>query len=66
MPDPPTAALKRLIALGRERGWVTHDEINAALEPGQVPSEMVEDILAMLGDLDISVVEAEDGGDCPP
>jgi RNA polymerase primary sigma factor len=60
--DRLTAAVKRLIALGRERGHVTDDEINAALPPGEVSAEMVEDTIAALTEMGIRVVEAGPGG----
>ena len=63
MLDAMTAALRKLIARGKERGCVTVDELNAALPSGQVSSEMVEDTLAMLNDLGINVVERGDPED---
>src|SRR5215203_3838197 len=66
--DTMTSALKKLIARGKERGYVTVDELNAALPSEQVSSEMIEDTMAMLSDIGINVVDAEegeDGGDGP-
>ena len=61
--DAMTAAMKRLFASGRERGHVTMAELNAALPSERVSSEVVEDTLAMLGDLGIEVVEWGDPED---
>jgi len=61
--DSQSAAVKKLIARGRERGYVTYDEINAALPQGQVSSEQIEDTLAQLNELGINVVEAEETDD---
>jgi len=58
--DTQSAAVKKLVARGRERGYVTYDEVNAALPPGQVSSEQIEDTMAMLSELGINVVEAEE------
>ena len=44
--DTMTAAVKKLIARGKERGYVTYDELNAALPPDQVSSELIEDTMA--------------------
>ena len=63
MLDPMTAALKKLIARGKDHGCVTVDEVNAALPSEQVSSEMVEDTMAMLSDLGINVVEQGDPED---
>ena len=62
--DAMTAAVKRLIACGKERGYVTVNDLNAALPPEQVSSAMIEDTMAMLNDIGIHVVERggpEDG-----
>ena len=61
--DTMTAAVKKLIARGKERGYVTYDELNAALPSDQVSSEMIEDTMAMLGDIGINVVERGDPED---
>jgi RNA polymerase primary sigma factor len=63
MLDAMTAAIKKLIARGKERGRVTVDELNAALPAEQVSSEMVEYTMAMLNDIGINVVERGDPED---
>jgi RNA polymerase primary sigma factor len=60
--DRLTAAVRRLIARGRERGQVTYNEVNAALPPGEASAEFVEDTIAALNAMGIDVVEAEPGG----
>jgi RNA polymerase primary sigma factor len=66
--DSLGAGIKRMIARGKERGYVTYDELNSALPPEQVSSEQIEDTMAMLSEIGISVVEAEDSeeGAQPP
>ncbi|HYZ33258.1 MAG TPA: RNA polymerase sigma factor RpoD [Crenalkalicoccus sp.] len=61
--DIQRATVKKLLALGRERGYVTWDEFNAALPPGQVSSEHIEDTMATLSDMGITVVDAEESED---
>jgi len=61
--DTQSAAVKKLVARGKERGYVTYDEVNAALPSEQVSSEMIEDTMAMLNELGINVVEAEESED---
>ncbi len=63
MLDIQSAAVKKLIARGKERGFVTVDEVNSVLPSEQVSSEMIEDTLAMLSESGITVVEAEEGED---
>ena len=60
MLDTQSAAVKKLIARGKERGYVTVDEINAVLPSEQVSSEMIEDTMAMLNEAGITVSESED------
>jgi RNA polymerase primary sigma factor len=65
--DTMMAAVKKLITRGKERGYVTYDEINAALPQDQVSSELIEDTLASLSETGINVVEGEetDEGEAP-
>ena len=49
-----TAAVKKLIAHGKERGYLTYDELNAALPQDQVSSEQIEDTMTMLSELGIN------------
>jgi RNA polymerase primary sigma factor len=58
--DTLSAAVKKLVARGKERGYVTYDELNATLPNEQVSSELIEDTMAMLSDLGINLVEAEE------
>src|SRR5512147_2900257 len=64
-PDAPLldslgVGIKRMIARGKERGYVTYDELNGALPPEQVSSEQIEDTMAMLSEIGISVIEGEE------
>ncbi len=63
MLDTQSAAVKKLIARGKERGYVTVDELNAALPQDQVSSEMIEDTMAMLSEAGVNVVENEESED---
>jgi RNA polymerase primary sigma factor len=61
--DKTTAAVKRMMARAKERGYVTYDELNAALPPDEVSSEQIEDTMAMLSDMGINVVEDYEAGE---
>jgi len=63
--DKLVVAAKKLIAKGKERGYITYDEFNAALPQDQVSSEQIEDTMAMLSDLGINVVDPEESDDAP-
>lgn len=61
--DAVTSMVKKLIARGKERGYITIDDFNQALPSTQVSSELIEDTMAMLNEAGINVVEAEDGAE---
>ena len=58
--DLSDAAVKRMIKAAKKRGFVTYAELNAVLPSEEVNSEQIEDILAMLNEMGINVVEAEE------
>ncbi len=63
--DSVEATLKKLIGRGKERGYVTYDELNGALASDTVSSEQIEDAMTQLNELGINVVEHEDQDDGP-
>src|ERR1700761_8065488 len=65
--DVQTAAVKRLVARGKERGYITFDELNAILPSDQNSSEQIEDVMANFSEMGIQVVEGEEteDGDAP-
>ena len=56
--DRSDAAVKELIRGAKKRGYVTHDQINALLSSDEAKSEQIEDILAKLSEMGVSL-EAE-------
>ncbi len=65
--DVQSVAVKRLIARGKERGYITFDELNAVLPPDQNSSEQIEDVMANFSEMGIQVVEGEEAeeGEAP-
>jgi RNA polymerase primary sigma factor len=61
--DVQSAAVKRLIAKGKERGYISYDELNAVLAPEHTSSEQIEDVMANLSEMGIQVVEPEEAED---
>jgi RNA polymerase primary sigma factor len=59
--DTNDAAVKQMIKQAQKRGYVTHDELNAVLPSAEVSSDRIEDIYAMLNEMGINVVNAEEG-----
>ncbi|MEM6604011.1 MAG: RNA polymerase sigma factor RpoD [Pseudomonadota bacterium] len=62
-PPATQAALKKLIAKAKERGYVTIDEINNLLPSTSVSSEQIEDIMTLFSDMGINVIEADEADD---
>jgi len=58
--DLTDAGVKKMIKLAKQRGYVTYDELNEVLPSDDTSSEQIEDIMAMLTDMGITVVETED------
>jgi RNA polymerase primary sigma factor len=70
--DLNDAGVKKMIKAAKKRGYVTIDHINQVMPSGEVSSDQIEDIYAMLNEMGINVVETEeadaddksdDGGD---
>ncbi len=59
--DLSQAAVKRMIAEARERGFITYEQLNAVLPPEQVSSDQIEDVMAMLDEMGIRVTDEDEG-----
>jgi RNA polymerase primary sigma factor len=58
--DLTDAGVKKFIKQAKTRGYVTMDELNKVLPSDEVTSEAIEDTLAMLSEMGVNVVEAEE------
>ena len=58
--DLSASPVAKMIARGRERGYVTHDEMNRALLPGETSADRIEDTMTLLSELGIAVTEGEE------
>ena len=47
--DMSQAAVKKMIADAREKGYITYDQLNRVLPPDQVSSEQIEDVMNAKG-----------------
>jgi len=50
--------VKQLIDLGKEKGFLTYDEVNDLLPPDIVSSEQIDDVMSMFGEMDIEIVDS--------
>ncbi|RLB68102.1 MAG: RNA polymerase sigma factor RpoD, partial [Deltaproteobacteria bacterium] len=51
--------VQQLIDLGKEKGYLTYDEVNDILPADMVSSEQIDDVMSMFGEMDIEVVDSE-------
>jgi RNA polymerase primary sigma factor len=58
--DLSDAGVKKMIKAAKKRGYVTIDQINEVMPSGEVSSDQIEDIYAMLNEMGINVVETEE------
>ncbi|HEY1415030.1 MAG TPA: RNA polymerase sigma factor region1.1 domain-containing protein, partial [Caulobacteraceae bacterium] len=58
--DLTDAGVKKFIRQAKARGYVTMDELNKVLPSDEVTSEAIEDTLAMLSEMGVNVIEAEE------
>src|SRR3954452_923543 len=49
--------VKDLLAMGRDKGFLTYDEVNDALPADIVSSDQIDDVMSMFGDNDIAIVD---------
>jgi len=50
--------VKHLIDLGKEKGFLTFDEVNDILPP-DIATEQIDDVMGMFGDMDIEIVDSD-------
>lgn len=63
MLDMSQAAVKKMIAEARDKGYITYDQLNQVLPPDQVSSEQIEDVMSMLSEMGINIIEDEEAED---
>jgi len=57
--------VKKLVKKGKEKGFVTYDELNKVLPAQEFSSEQIEDAMSTITDLGVQLVESEDDVDEP-
>src|SRR5512147_2473249 len=50
--------MQQFIDLGKEKGFLTYDEVNDLLPPDIVSSEQIDDVMSMFGEMDIEIVDS--------
>ena len=54
------AVVKKLIRSASERGYVTHNQLDALLSSDELKSEQIEEILAKFSEMGVNVVETKE------
>src|SRR4030095_15450595 len=50
--------VKKLIDLGKEKGYLTYDDVNDMLPAEVVAPDQIDDVMSIFGEMDIEVVDA--------
>ncbi|MGX7895358.1 RNA polymerase sigma factor RpoD [Tsuneonella sp. HG222] len=62
--DLNEATIKKLIAKAKRKGYITYDELNAALPQDELSSEQIEDVMSAISEMGVNIVESdEDAGE---
>ena len=61
--DLNEAAVRKLLARAKKRGYITYDELNDALPQDQMSSEQIEDVMSALNDMGVNIVENEEASE---
>jgi len=54
--------VKKLIDLGKEKGYLTYDELNDILPADMVSADQIDDVMSIFGKMDIEVVDSNQRG----
>jgi len=58
--DSTEVAVKKMIAKAKERGYISYDDLNAALPTDEMSSEKIEDIMTMLSEMGVNVIDGDE------
>ncbi len=61
--DLSNASVKKFIAAGKARGFITHDELNKVLPSDEVNPDQIEDVMSALSEMGINVVDSDEEGE---
>ena len=55
---PKVEDVKQLINIGKEKGFLTYDEVNDILSPDIVSPDQIDELMMMFGEMDIEIVDS--------
>lgn len=53
-------SLKRLLAKGKDRGYITYDELNEALPQTEFSSDQIDETMTMIAEMGISIIDSDE------
>jgi RNA polymerase primary sigma factor len=54
--------LRRLISIGKEKGYLTYDEVNSVLPEEIISSEKIDDMMMIFDEMDIEIIDSSQKG----
>ena len=57
--------VKKLISLGKEKGYLTYEELNSKLPAEMISAEQLGNLMTMFGEMDIEIVDSAEGDRYP-
>ena len=58
--DLNEASVKKLMTKAKKKGYITYDELNAALPSGEMSLDQIEDIQTALSEMGVQIVESDE------
>ncbi len=55
--------VKQLISLGKEKGFLTYDDLHEVLPHNLISPEKIDEIMVMFGEMDIDIIDSPEGKD---
>ncbi len=56
-----TEEVKRLISMGKEKGFLTYRDLNTNLPADQVSTDRISSLMTMFGEMDIEIIDSPEG-----
>ncbi len=59
---PKSDQVKQLIDIGKEKGFLTYDQVNDVLPPDMVSPDQIDELMLMFGEMDIEIIDTTQDG----
>jgi RNA polymerase primary sigma factor len=58
--DPHAGSIEQLIEMGRERGYLTYQEVSSRIPQDSMVTDQIDDLLSKLSEMDIEIIDEDD------